>query len=344
MLLAVIYYVVTVIVTKELVIATDQCTKYQFKTPFFPGVSCEDIYQKNPESRDRSGYYLILDGLNRVFCGMNYTGSSCEDIYNNNPETGNKSGYYRINGNQWTYCNMTEFTAAAADVISTCAGVRGEWKRIGHFNITVGDRCPSGWIKDTQVGISFCRPPGSDSTAGYSCYSTYFSTNGTNYSRVCGRARGYQKGEVWGFWGSTTTQGNSIEGSYVDGLSITHGTGPRHHIWTYAVGYYDGHDSWDCPCNTFTSIPPPSYINNNYYCESGTNAPLSTSTYAFSDPLWDGSGCSISNACCSNEQQPWFYRNLGSSTADDIEARICISWATYASGAVVVDQLELYIQ
>ena len=25
--------------------------------------------------------------------GINYTGSSCEDIYNNNPETGDKSGY-----------------------------------------------------------------------------------------------------------------------------------------------------------------------------------------------------------------------------------------------------------
>ena len=44
MLQAVIYYIVTMILTKELVIATDQCTEYQFKSPFFPGVSCEDIY------------------------------------------------------------------------------------------------------------------------------------------------------------------------------------------------------------------------------------------------------------------------------------------------------------
>ena len=49
MLQAVIYYIVTMILTKELVIATDQCTEYQFKSPFFPGVSCEDIYNKNPE-------------------------------------------------------------------------------------------------------------------------------------------------------------------------------------------------------------------------------------------------------------------------------------------------------
>ena len=57
MLQAVIYYIVTMILTKELVIATDQCTKYRFKSPFFPGVSCEDVYNKNPESRDRSVDY-----------------------------------------------------------------------------------------------------------------------------------------------------------------------------------------------------------------------------------------------------------------------------------------------
>ena len=62
MLQAVIYYIVTVILTKELVIATDQCTEYQFKYPFFPDVSCEDIYNKNPESHEWSGYYWINDG------------------------------------------------------------------------------------------------------------------------------------------------------------------------------------------------------------------------------------------------------------------------------------------
>ena len=133
MLQAVIYYIVTMIFTKELVIATDQCTKYRFKSPFFPGVSCEDIYNKNPESHDRSGYYWITDGPSRAYCGMNYTGSSCEDIYNNNPETGDNSGYYRINESQWTYCNMTAIVTNG-DFISTCAGVGGGWRRIVNIN------------------------------------------------------------------------------------------------------------------------------------------------------------------------------------------------------------------
>ena len=78
MLQAVIYYIVTMILTKELVIATDQCTEYQFKSPFFPGVSCEDIYNKNPESH---GNYWITDGPSRVYCEMNHFESSCEEIY-----------------------------------------------------------------------------------------------------------------------------------------------------------------------------------------------------------------------------------------------------------------------
>ena len=75
MLQATIFCIVTVILTKELVIATDQCTEYQFKSPFYPGVSYED--NKNPETRahDKPGYryYWILDGPSRVYCGMNYT-------------------------------------------------------------------------------------------------------------------------------------------------------------------------------------------------------------------------------------------------------------------------------
>ena len=54
MLLTVI--TVLVLCTNRLVVADDQCTHYQFKSPFYPGSSCEDIYNKNPESQDKSGY------------------------------------------------------------------------------------------------------------------------------------------------------------------------------------------------------------------------------------------------------------------------------------------------
>ena len=143
MLQAAIYYVVTaVIFTKELVMATDQCTEYQFIAPFFPGVSCEDIYNRNPQAHNKPGYYWILDGPRDVYCGMTYTGSSCEDIYNNNPEIREKSGYYRINSNQWMHCDMMAIATVNGDFISTCAGVGGGWRRIVNINVRAGDDCP----------------------------------------------------------------------------------------------------------------------------------------------------------------------------------------------------------
>ena len=108
----------------KLVVADDQCTHYQFRAPFYPGSSCEDIYSKNPESREIPGYYWITDGPRNVYCGMNYIGPSCEDIYNNNPETANKNGYYPINNNNWTFCNMTLIAAIAdgRNILCWCGG------------------------------------------------------------------------------------------------------------------------------------------------------------------------------------------------------------------------------
>jgi len=60
MLVAIVYHIITAILTKELVMATDdQCSVYKFKPPFYPGESCEDIYNMIPEShewQDITGY------------------------------------------------------------------------------------------------------------------------------------------------------------------------------------------------------------------------------------------------------------------------------------------------
>ena len=331
MLLTVI--TVLAVYTNGLVVADDQCAQHQFKSPFYPGNSCEDIYNKNPVSHNKSGYYWILDGPRYVYCGMNYTGLSCEYIYNNNPETGNKNGYYPIN-NIWTFCNMTAI--AASHFISSCAGVEGHWRRIASIDVSAGDDCPTGWMKSSYNGVSFCRAP-SDNNG---CYSTFFSTNGVNYQHVCGRARGYQKGSPDAFW--TTT--NSIDSYYVEGLSITYGN-PRQHIWTYAIGPtdYGNVPCCNCPCAAIPGSAPPSFVGNNYYCESGTGNTYSDSAYYFSDPLWDGAGCSASNTCCSNTNQPWFYYHLSDLTQEDIEARICLV-EVFAIDATLIDLLELYIQ
>ena len=442
MLQAVIYYIVTVILTKELVIATDNCTEYQFKTHFsYVGESCEDIYNKNTKSHKWPGYYTIAY---KVYCGMsNYTGSSCENIFKKYPEVHRinakeKSGYYCLNNNQWTYCDMSEIAAGAADFISmcsvvevgesrmkstnysyqsflpgkscesiynnnkgshnlpgyywitsrvhcgmnytgsscediyrnnpevqnksgyyrikrknahewiycdfhfisTCAGVGGGWRRIANININAGDDCPGKWRKATQSGVSFCRVA-SDNT--HTCSSAKFSTNGVSYQRVCGRARGYQKGDTLAFFGAKYSPEWSIDRDYVSGLSITYSSNPRQHIWTLASGRGERYNNrWNCPCSVNGGYGPSSFVGSNYYCESATLYRPTRTAYYFNDTLWDGAGCT-GGTCCDDTTQPWFYRQLNQIMQDDIEARICVA-NTFADESTLIDQLELYIQ
>ena len=325
--------VLVVVCINRFVLANDQCISYEFESPFFTGTSCEDIHNKNPQTHNKSGYYWITDGLRNVYCGMNYTGLSCEDIYSNNPETGNKDGYYPINNNQWTFCNMTAI--AAGYVNFSCAGVGGEWRRIASFDISAGDECPTGCNKRSHSSVSFCRVLSDNG----GCSSTLFSTNEMSYTRVCGRTRGYQLSTTDGFVRYNNVDGNDINAAYVDGLSITHGT-PRQHIWTYVAGLTDLRN---CPCVPNSGFNPPSFVGSNYYCEAGAGDSYSADTYYFSNPLWDGSGCSSGNPCCSNTNLPWFQYQLSGVTQNDIEVRICQDEA-FSNEGVLIDILELYIQ
>ena len=189
---------------------------------------------------------------------MSYTGSSCINIHDNHPETRIKSGYYCTNNTEWTYCNMTEFH----DIPTTCVG-RG-WKRIAKVDISAGDNCPCGWNKGNYSGYGFCQK----SFDGAGCSSTIFSTKGITYQRVCGKARGYQKGlPNDGLAFNSLT----IDDHYVNGLSITYGS-PRQHIWFYANGDHDTSETYylGCPCDGLVGYNPwsSSFVDSNYYCES----------------------------------------------------------------------------
>ena len=65
--------------------------------------------------------------------------------------------------------------------------------------------------------------------------------------------------------------------------------------------------------------------------------------YDLSDPLWDGSGCSSGNTCCSNINLPWFQYQLSEMTQDDIEVRICRD-EEFSNEGVLIDIIELYVQ
>ena len=87
---------------------------------------------------------------------------------------------------------------------------------------------------------------------------THFDVKGVSYDNICGQAKAYQKGSTDAF--RPTVQ--SIDGVYVDGISITLGS-PRKHVWTYAAGLSDDYDYKA----TIPGPSPPAFVGNDYYCE-----------------------------------------------------------------------------
>ena len=71
---------------------------------------------------------------------------------------------------------------------------------------------------------------------------------------------------------------------------------------------------------------PPSFVGNDYYCESGSpNHPTGSSfTWFTGDPLWDGAGCGGQESpCCNRAGLPWFKKSLSIPTTASISVRVC---------------------
>jgi len=119
-------------------------------------------------------------------------------------------------------------------------------------------------------GIRGCHRRNTGSTD--SCMPALLSSNHGQYSRVCGRVVGYSVNDVDGFHNSAIGK-NSIDQSYVDGVSITYGhPGSRNHIWTFVAA--DTTSNKSCSCiNSSQSWPYqqiiPSFVGNSYFCDLG---------------------------------------------------------------------------
>ena len=272
-----------------------------------------------------------------AFCsslGMLQTnpGKSCDDIYQINKASRGVSGNYWINtttGVHQVYCDME----------LECGGHKGGWMRIADLDTTRGDDCPSGWTHTTQPPA--CLASISDINGG--CRSAIFSTLSISYSKICGMAIGYQRSQTDGF-AARNFPSQSIDGPYVDGISITYGSTPRKHVWTYAIGHTDRGNiipTSNCPCSEFPGTPPPSFVHENYYCESGYIDNAAVSAIRLDDPVWDGDGCFPQNSCCSDPSLPWFYRQIPLTASEDIEARIC---RDEGGEEVLVRDFQLYVQ
>jgi len=176
-----------------------------------------------------------------------------------------------------------------------------------------------------------CR--GSGNAAG--CYPAYFSNYKADYNSICGKLKGYQEGSTDGFY----EHSSSINGPYLEGVSITVGT-PRKHVWSYATGYTK---QSHCPCANNNPGNPPFFVKDHYYCESGTAKAPGYGQFLGTDPLWDGNGCLEDDDCCSRLGAPWFYRHFTPTEKGTVEVRICRD-QEYSNEATLIEQVELYIQ
>ena len=186
--------------------------------------------------------------------------------------------------------------------------------------------CPDGLRERNDSGIRTCGI--ASPTA--ACASVMFDTYSIPYTRVCGKVLAYQVGSPDAFGAYKPEE--TIDSQYVDGVSLTHGSSPREHIWTFAAatdeyGYVDdGANICECSHPGRRGGFPPVFVGQDYFCDSAIPKISSVSEFeVFFDgsPLWDGAGCGPDSTCCSFNTPPWFYKELSSPTSDAIEMRVC---------------------
>ena len=118
----------------------------------------------------------------------------------------------------------------------------GQWHRVAFINMTDPQQnCPVEW---QEYRANTSRGCGRVAT----CSRKMFSIS-RQYSKVCGRIIAYQLASTDAF-----QSGNgSIDGAYVDGVSVTYGSSPRNHIWTFAGGWseisHPNSNIHNCPCS-----------------------------------------------------------------------------------------------
>ena len=180
-------------------------------------------------------------------------------------EQGSPSGYYWIQKSaggyaRQVYCNMTR----------QCCGSTGGWMLVADLNMTnPAHLCPQGFRTITSPKRLCGRR-----TGGPGCVSTTFPVHGIQYQKVCRRAIGYQLYATDAFAPYYFNRNITIDGTYMDSISITHGHNPRKHIWSFASAVDETlSNRYVCPCTktdaVYRGVIPP-FVGQNYFCDTGS--------------------------------------------------------------------------
>ena len=289
--------------------------------------------------------YIFCPSIPPTSCPLIRSCSQLHEVY---PTA--SSGYYNItlsNGSQVeVYCDMEGIY---------CDG-EGGWTKVAFVNMSEpGSSCPPGLVQyDNIFDTSLCWTTSGKNNNHYAgCSSTIFSTYGVNYTKVCGRVRGYQYGDLRAFYCYIYNYTCFDPQIKTFGVALTYSNNPRKHIWTYAGGHGEqGTSSSNCPCNNgspYMNYTMP-FVGNDYYCESGRGVGESGYILYSNDPLWDGQNCPGHEAtCCTSPKMPWFVKMLNETVNDDIELNVCGGGCNFncywlSVYGTPIDLVELYIK
>ena len=231
----------------------------------------------------------------------------------------------------------TQLSSMKTFIGSKKCNIIGPWRRVVYINPTLNNSCPSGL---RMVSIPNTNKQACGGTVDRGCSSVNFTVD-QNYTDICGIVQGYQSNSPNAFEGISDL-GKTINDPYVDGISITQGS-PRRHVWTYAAYYHEGRVDM-CPCTTSdgnVSHPPPSFVGDDYYCETALLSSSSSNRVVWEDPLWDGKGCSRpEDRCC--QRFGWFHKTVPSSDKH-IELRWCVDQDMQNNEDILVDFAEIWV-
>jgi len=105
--------------------------------------------------------------------------------------------------------------------------------RVVDFNMTnQTQNCPHGFRTITSPRRLCGRQ------SGPGCASSTFPVHGVSYQKVCGRVTAYQEDTPDAFNPYYSNRAITIDGTYIDGVSITHGHHPRKHVWSFAAAKF----------------------------------------------------------------------------------------------------------
>ena len=293
----------------------------------------------------------IEQDLKKILCpgyNANRLASSCKEILDCNPSS--SSGYY------WMATADGKPTHMFCSMSSVCGGLEGVWMRIAKLDMRNNSSlCPSTMTKRVHNNKTLCgryKSKQGNTITDSGCSPVLFKTNNVIYKQVCGKIIAYQLGSTDAF--KRLNQYNSvvpreIHENYLDGVSLTYGSNPCKHIWSFAAALDEVATirNSNCKCTRSTTaadaLSPPSFVGGDYFCDTGSANKYTASQFYGGNPLWDGAGCGPENACCSKQKKsPWFFKKLQSSTSEDIEMRVCCDEGPSYED-VLIEQIEIYI-